>query len=211
MAMAASSSLFTCSFQEGMCSSETKSCSKNFMCNCLNLTRKKLGCSKSMHLGQPKFLHNEESLMLEGIRRLSKRQRFLCQAVEIENPPSFTVGKKFQLDDVIEAQQFDRDILNAIFEVARDMEKIEKNSPGSQILKGYLMATLFYEPSTRTRLSFESAMKHLGGEVLTTENAREFSSAAKGETLEGDPFHLLYRVLDIIFPELLVILILICR
>lgn len=47
------------------------------------------------------------------------------------------------------------------------------------------MSTLFYEPSTRTRLSFESAMKRLGGDVLTTENAREFSSAAKGETLEG--------------------------
>jgi aspartate carbamoyltransferase catalytic subunit len=68
------------------------------------------------------------------------------------------------------------------------MEKVEKNSPGSQVLKGYLMATLFYEPSTRTRLSFESAMKRLGGEVLTTENAREFSSAAKGETLEGNCF-----------------------
>lgn len=92
---------------------------------------------------------------------------------------------KFQLDDVIESQQFDTDILNGIFEVAFEMEKIEKNSPGSNILKGYLMATLFYEPSTRTRLSFESAMKRLGGEVLTTENAREFSSAAKGETLEG--------------------------
>nr|GMD93537.1 aspartate carbamoyltransferase 2, chloroplastic-like [Ipomoea batatas] len=64
------------------------------------------------------------------------------------------------------------------------MENVEKGSPGSQMLKGYLMATLFYEPSTRTRLSFESAMKRLGGEVLTTENAREFSSAAKGETLE---------------------------
>ncbi|KAI8001554.1 hypothetical protein LOK49_LG09G00823 [Camellia lanceoleosa] len=46
------------------------------------------------------------------------------------------------------------------------------------------MATLFYEPSTRTRLSLESAMKRLGREVLTTENAREFSSAAKGKTLE---------------------------
>nr|GMC52815.1 aspartate carbamoyltransferase 2, chloroplastic-like [Ipomoea batatas] len=64
------------------------------------------------------------------------------------------------------------------------MENVEKGSPGSQMLKGYLMATLFYEPSTRTRLSFESAMKRLGGEVLTTENAREFSSTAKGETLE---------------------------
>ena len=55
---------------------------------------------------------------------------------------------------------------------------------GSNILNRRLMATLFYEPSTRTRLSFESAMKRLGGEVITTENAREFSSAAKGETLE---------------------------
>ncbi|CAA6656216.1 unnamed protein product [Spirodela intermedia] len=64
------------------------------------------------------------------------------------------------------------------------MEKIEKGTPESEVLRGHLMATLFYEPSTRTRLSFESAMKRLGGEVLTTENAREFSSAAKGETLE---------------------------
>ena len=45
------------------------------------------------------------------------------------------------------------------------------------------MATLFYEPSTRTRLSFEAAMVRLGGTVLTTESAAEFSSAAKGETL----------------------------
>ncbi|KAJ1392483.1 Aspartate/ornithine carbamoyltransferase [Sesbania bispinosa] len=110
----------------------------------------------------------------------------LCraQALQVESPPSFSVGQKFQLDDVIEAQQFDRETLSAIFEVARSMENIKSNSPGSQILKGYLMATLFYEPSTRTRLSFESAMKRLGGDVLTTENAREFSSAAKGETLE---------------------------
>ncbi|KAF9611591.1 hypothetical protein IFM89_033595 [Coptis chinensis] len=91
-------------------------------------------------------------------------------------------GDKFQLQDILDAQQFDRDILNVIFKASM-MEDIEKNSPGSQILKGYLMATLFYEPSTRTRLSFESAMKHLGGEVLTTENAREFSSAAKERRL----------------------------
>ncbi|KAL1197741.1 Aspartate carbamoyltransferase [Cardamine amara subsp. amara] len=92
--------------------------------------------------------------------------------------------KKFELSDVIEGKQFDREMLSAIFDVAREMEQIEKSSSQSEILKGYLMATLFYEPSTRTRLSFESAMKRLGGEVLTTENAREFSSAAKGETLE---------------------------
>ncbi|KAK4254667.1 hypothetical protein QN277_010016 [Acacia crassicarpa] len=121
---------------------------------------------------------------LDHLKPMSQRNPIHCQALKIEHPSSLSVGQKFQLDDVIEAQQFDRDTLSAIFQVTREMENIEKNSPGSQLLKGYLMATLFYEPSTRTRLSFESAMKRLGGEVLTTENAREFSSAAKGETLE---------------------------
>lgn len=57
------------------------------------------------------------------------------------------------------------------------------------------MSTLFYEPSTRTRLSFESAMARLGGTVLSTESAGEFSSAAKGETLEGAPASPLTRLL----------------
>src|SRR5690349_24897999 len=51
-------------------------------------------------------------------------------------------------------------------------------------LQGRVMAALFYEPSTRTRLSFEAAMLRLGGRTMGTDNAREFSSAAKGETLE---------------------------
>lgn len=51
-------------------------------------------------------------------------------------------------------------------------------------LAGKVIATLFYEPSTRTRLSFESATALLGGQIVSTESAGEFSSAAKGETLE---------------------------
>jgi aspartate carbamoyltransferase catalytic subunit len=51
-------------------------------------------------------------------------------------------------------------------------------------LNGQVMAALFYEPSTRTRLSFDAAMLRLGGQTMGTDNAREFSSAAKGETLE---------------------------
>jgi aspartate carbamoyltransferase catalytic subunit len=59
------------------------------------------------------------------------------------------------------------------------------------------MASLFYEPSTRTRFSFESAMRRLGGEVITTENAREFSSAAKGESL-ADSTRIINGYADII-------------
>ncbi|OGG46047.1 MAG: aspartate carbamoyltransferase [Candidatus Handelsmanbacteria bacterium RIFCSPLOWO2_12_FULL_64_10] len=88
-----------------------------------------------------------------------------------------------KLHHVIEAQQFSRERLSDIFAVAREMEQVVSRY-GSNILNRRVMATLFYEPSTRTRLSFESAMKRLGGDVITTENAREFSSAAKGETLE---------------------------
>jgi len=51
-------------------------------------------------------------------------------------------------------------------------------------LSGRLLATVFYEPSTRTRFSFEAAMHRLGGQVLSAENATHASSAAKGESLE---------------------------
>jgi aspartate carbamoyltransferase catalytic subunit len=88
-----------------------------------------------------------------------------------------------KLFHVVEAQQFDRDLLNEIFAVTKEMEEVVSRY-GSSILNHRIMASLFYEPSTRTRLSFESAMFRLGGDVITTESAREFSSAAKGETLE---------------------------
>jgi len=88
-----------------------------------------------------------------------------------------------RLFHIIEAQQFDRELLGEIFAVAQEMEQVVQHY-GSNILNRRVMATLFYEPSTRTRLSFESAMRRLGGEVITTESAQEFSSVAKGETLE---------------------------
>ena len=93
-------------------------------------------------------------------------------------------GKKFRdFPHVFEAQQFDREWLELFFQEARQMETIVANG-GCDLLARKIMVSLFYEPSTRTRLSFEAAMLYLGGQVLTTENAREFSSAVKGETLE---------------------------
>ena len=80
---------------------------------------------------------------------------------------------------LIETQQFDRELLRKLFDLATKMEDHRDDS-----LHGKIMASLFYEPSTRTRLSFESAMMRLGGEVLTMENGGETSSQTKGETLE---------------------------
>jgi aspartate carbamoyltransferase catalytic subunit len=83
---------------------------------------------------------------------------------------------------VLESQQFSRALLDEIFDRA-DAMRADPRRVASR-LQGRIMAALFYEPSTRTRLSFESAMLRLGGRTIGTENAHEFSSAAKGETLE---------------------------
>lgn len=82
---------------------------------------------------------------------------------------------------IITANQFDKNSITRIFSIT-DKLKSKKSSP--KLLENKVMATLFYEPSTRTRLSFESAMQRLGGRVISTESAAEFSSASKGETLE---------------------------
>ena len=94
-----------------------------------------------------------------------------------------SVPPALRLAHVVESQQFDRPLLEKVFALAADMEQVVARG-GSEDLRGRIMASLFYEPSTRTRLSFESAMLRLGGEVLGTESAAEFSSVAKGETLE---------------------------
>ena len=85
-----------------------------------------------------------------------------------------------RLEHAIESQQFDKDLLNRLFSLADEI----RDNPGKYQLPGKILATLFYEPSTRTRLSFESAMLQLGGRVISTENAKEFSSFSKGESLE---------------------------
>jgi aspartate carbamoyltransferase catalytic subunit len=87
-----------------------------------------------------------------------------------------------RLRHVIESQQFSRSILEELFARTEEIKREPHKFMGR--LNGQVMAALFYEPSTRTRLSFEAAMLRLGGQTMGTDNAREFSSAAKGETLE---------------------------
>ena len=79
------------------------------------------------------------------------------------------------------ANDLDRPLIEQLLERAA---AFERDGSDRAPLRGRLLATLFYEPSTRTRFSFEAAMYRLGGQVLSAENAAGASSAAKGESLE---------------------------
>ena len=82
------------------------------------------------------------------------------------------------LRHVIESQQFTVPLLMELFERSRGMERVVAR--GGSLDYQDAMTTLFYAPSTRTRLSFEAAMHRLGGRVLSTEHAGTFSSEIEG-------------------------------
>ncbi len=81
-------------------------------------------------------------------------------------------------EGIISAKQFNREDIEYILKKGKEMI----NTTNSNILKGKILATLFFEPSTRTRLSFESAMYRLGGNVIGFQSG-EVSSIKKGESL----------------------------
>ncbi|MFQ5839444.1 MAG: aspartate carbamoyltransferase [Candidatus Methylomirabilales bacterium] len=83
---------------------------------------------------------------------------------------------------VVEAQQFNKKLIRELFDLADRMEATA--AQGSRLLTGKILASLFYTPSTRTRLSFEAAMLRLGGQVISTENAAVYSSESEGGSLE---------------------------
>ena len=84
--------------------------------------------------------------------------------------------------DVLRADQFSKDEIGRILEAARRYEAALDAGETLDELRGKILATLFFEPSTRTRLSFEAAMLRLGGRVISVAEAKS-SSAAKGESL----------------------------
>jgi aspartate carbamoyltransferase catalytic subunit len=97
---------------------------------------------------------------------------------------------------ILDVSQFSRHEMESLFREASLLEQLEAHL-GSRALVGRIMATLFYEPSTRTRLSFESAMIRLGGTILSVENAGASSSAAKGESIE-DTIRIVQNYADVI-------------
>jgi aspartate carbamoyltransferase catalytic subunit len=90
------------------------------------------------------------------------------------------VSLEFEGRDIISIKDFSREEISYIFKIAKSMEPLA--AKGSNILKGKILATLFFEPSTRTRLSFESAMHKLGGSTIGFAEA-EIASVKKGENL----------------------------
>lgn len=85
--------------------------------------------------------------------------------------------------DILSVDQFDRDMLSFIFRRAREMQEMVQRVGASDLLKGYVLACLFYEPSTRTSSSFIAAMERLGGGIIPITQGVQFSSVSKGETL----------------------------
>ena len=84
--------------------------------------------------------------------------------------------------DIISVSQFSRQDLEYIFGVAKEMRAMVERIGTFDLLKGKILANLFYEPSTRTSSSFFSAMERLGGSVIPI-NEVTYSSVAKGESL----------------------------
>ncbi len=105
---------------------------------------------------------------------------------KLNHSPHLPFGDKqdapFYGKDILSVKQFERSDLEYIFGVAREMEEMVRRVGSFDLLKGKILANLFYEPSTRTSSSFTSAMERLGGSVIPISEVR-YSSVSKGESL----------------------------
>jgi aspartate carbamoyltransferase catalytic subunit len=102
----------------------------------------------------------------------------------------------FYGQDIISVRQFTRENLAHLFQVADEMKAVTKRVGSTDLLKGHVLAVLFYEPSTRTSSSFIAAMSRLGGAVIPI-NEVKFSSVTKGESLP-DTIRTLEQYADVI-------------
>ncbi|TXT10798.1 hypothetical protein VHUM_02303 [Vanrija humicola] len=96
--------------------------------------------------------------------------------------PSLQSNAAFSRRHILSVKQFTRDDLHSLFNVASEMRTQVERQGSVDTLRGRVLCTLFYEPSTRTSTSFEAAMKRCGGEVVQV--TAERSSVQKGESLQ---------------------------
>ena len=83
---------------------------------------------------------------------------------------------------LLDCKEFTKESLNELLALAKKIKENPENY--TEELKNKVIAVMFFEPSTRTRMSFEAAIQRLGGKMIVTENGKSNSSATKGETLE---------------------------
>lgn len=104
--------------------------------------------------------------------------------------------KTFKGRDIISIHDFSREEIEHILKVSKDMIPAARGEKGNLSLKGKILSTIFFEPSTRTRLSFEAAMSRLGGSVVGFSDP-EITSLKKGETL-ADTIRMVESYSDVI-------------
>ena len=85
----------------------------------------------------------------------------------------------FKGEHILSVNQFDRDTIQQIFQIARNMQPYASRQKRTKVLEGAILGNLFFEPSTRTRVSFGCAFNLLGGEVRET-TGMESSALSKG-------------------------------
>lgn len=103
-------------------------------------------------------------------------------ALQMSALPSLHPHPAFTRRHILSVKQFSRDDLHTLFNLASEMRTQVERRGSVDTLRGRVLCTLFYEPSTRTSTSFEAAMKRCGGEVVQV--AEGTSSVQKGESLE---------------------------
>lgn len=114
---------------------------------------------------------------------------------ELIHPP--LIGNGLTGQDIISVLQFDLDKIDYVFARAREMREMVDQVGSVDLLKGAVLACLFYEPSTRTSSSFIAAMERLGGGIIPITQGVQFSSVSKGETL-ADTVRTLEQYADVI-------------
>jgi carbamoyl-phosphate synthase/aspartate carbamoyltransferase/dihydroorotase/carbamoyl-phosphate synthase/aspartate carbamoyltransferase len=111
---------------------------------------------------------------------------------QIKLPKLFNLGEQkieprfksnFYMQDILSVNQFDKESLSYLFSRSEEMAEMINQVGTCDLLKGFTLACVFYEPSTRTSASFIAAMERLGGKVIPITQGIQFSSVSKGESL----------------------------
>jgi carbamoyl-phosphate synthase/aspartate carbamoyltransferase len=134
----------------------------------ISLTSPKLERAPSFAAAQP------ENLM--SLASIAPRE-----VSPVRQLPSLQTHPAFSRRHILSVKQFSRDDLHALFNLASEMRTQVERTGSVDTLRGRVLCTLFYEPSTRTSTSFEAAMKRCGGEVVQV--TASTSSVVKGESL----------------------------